>query len=63
VTFTASGPCSVAGATVTLTGVAGSCTVTAQQAGDGNYNAAPDVPRAFTIAFKLYLPFVTRNGS
>jgi hypothetical protein len=63
VTFTASGPCSVVGATVSLTGVAGSCTITAHQAGDSNYNAAPDVPQAFTIAFRLYLPFVTRNGS
>ena len=37
------------GATVTLTGV-GSCTVTAHQAGNANYNAAPDVPQTFNIA-------------
>ena len=49
VTFTASGACSITGATVSLTG-AGSCTVTAHQPGDANYNAAPDVPRTFTIA-------------
>ena len=52
VTFTVSGACSnsgVNGPTVTLTGV-GSCTVTAHQAGNANYNAAPDVPRTFSIA-------------
>jgi len=49
VTFTASGNCSVSGNSVHITG-AGSCTVTAHQAGDGNYNAAPDVSRSFTIA-------------
>ena len=32
-----------------LTG-AGSCTVTASQPGDTNYNPAPDVSRAFSIA-------------
>ena len=49
VTFTASGNCSVAGTLVHITG-AGSCTVTAHQAGDTNYNAAPDVPQSFSIA-------------
>jgi hypothetical protein len=38
----------VGGTTVHITG-GGSCTVTASQAGDANYNAAPDVPRTFTI--------------
>jgi hypothetical protein len=50
VTFTVSGgACSIAGATVTLTG-AGSCTVTAHQSGNANYNAAPDVPQTFSVA-------------
>jgi hypothetical protein len=49
VSFAASGNCSVAGATVHLTG-AGSCTITASQAGDSNYNAAANVPRTFAIA-------------
>ena len=48
VTFTATGNCSVAGSTVHLTG-AGSCTITASQAGDSNYNPAPDVPQSFSI--------------
>ena len=49
VIFSASGKCSVAGATVHLTG-AGSCTITASQAGDSNYNPAADVPQTFSIA-------------
>src|SRR5205814_2187796 len=49
VSFTASGSPTVAGNVVHLTG-AGSATVTAHQAGDSNFNAAPDVPQSFTIA-------------
>ncbi|MBI3970524.1 MAG: pilus assembly protein [Chloroflexi bacterium] len=47
--FSASGDCTISGTTVTLTG-AGSCTVTASQPGDANYNAAPDVAQSFTIS-------------
>src|SRR5205814_6776124 len=49
VTFAAAGNCSVAGSTVHMSG-AGSCTITASQAGDGNYNAAVEVPQQFSIA-------------
>jgi hypothetical protein len=49
VTFTALGSCTIGGATVHITG-AGSCTIRASQGGDGNYDAAPDVDRSFTIA-------------
>jgi parallel beta-helix repeat protein len=51
VTFAAGPPnvCTVNAATVTIVGV-GTCTVTASQAGNGNYQAAPDVPRAFQVA-------------
>src|SRR5207247_2535262 len=51
VSFTAGATdqCTVTGTSVHLTG-AGSCTITAHQAGDGNYNAAPDVPQTFAIA-------------
>ena len=41
--------CTISGSTVHLTG-AGSCTVTASQAGDAKYNPAPDVSRTFSIA-------------
>src|SRR5205823_1726245 len=49
VSFAASGNCSANGTTVHITG-AGSCTITASQAGNSNYNPAPYVPRSFTIA-------------
>jgi hypothetical protein len=49
VSFAAAGNCTLVGTTVHITG-AGSCTVTASQAGNGNYNPAPDVPRTFAIA-------------
>jgi uncharacterized protein YjiK len=49
VALKASGNCTVNGATVTLTG-AGTCTLTASQAGDANFNPAPDVTRTFSIA-------------
>jgi hypothetical protein len=49
VSFAASGNCTVSGATVHLTG-AGSCAVTASQAGNVSYNPAPNVSRTFSIA-------------
>jgi hypothetical protein len=49
VTLTATGKCRISGVTVHLTGI-GSCTITATQGGDTNYNAAPPFPRTFTIA-------------
>src|SRR5207253_3125624 len=49
VSFSASGDCTVSGATVHITG-GGSCTVTASQPGDANYNPAADVAQSFDIA-------------
>src|SRR5438094_6959186 len=49
VSFTATGNCSIAGNTVHITG-AGSCTITASQSGNANFNAATDVPQSFNIA-------------
>ena len=49
VSFSANGNCTMSAAAVHLTG-AGSCTVTASQAGDANYKAAPDVSRSFSVA-------------
>jgi hypothetical protein len=40
------------GATITITGI-GTCTVTADQAGNGNYNAAPSVPRTFAVSYNF----------
>jgi len=48
VSFSASGNCTISDNTVTL-GRVGSCTITASQAGDGEYYAAPDVSQSFTI--------------
>ncbi len=48
VTFAASGDCTTSGATVHISG-AGSCTITASQAGNDDYLAASDVPQSFTI--------------
>jgi hypothetical protein len=49
VSFAANWNCTVSSAMVHLTG-AGSCTITASQPGDANYNAAPGVPQTFAIA-------------
>ena len=50
VSFNASGDCGVSMINkVTITG-AGSCTITATQAGNADWNAAPSVPQTFTIA-------------
>jgi hypothetical protein len=44
-----SDPCTISGSMVTITG-AGSCTVTASQAGNANYTPAPSVSHTLTIA-------------
>jgi hypothetical protein len=49
VSFIAAGQCTIVGATVTITG-AGTCTITAQQAGNDNFQPAPDVSQSFNIA-------------
>jgi hypothetical protein len=49
VSYSASGNCTVAGATVHIAG-AGPCTITASQAGDANYNAATPVSHTFKVA-------------
>ena len=52
VSFTAdassSGICTVSGSTVSFTGV-GTCTIDANQAGNTNYNAAPQAQQSFTV--------------
>ena len=49
VSLTASGVCNINGTQVTLTGLTGTCTITATQAGDPVYMPAPDVARTFTV--------------
>src|SRR6185436_10928548 len=48
VTFSASGSCTLASRTVTI-GAPGTCTVTANQAGDATFSAAPPLSQPFTI--------------
>jgi Calx-beta domain/FG-GAP-like repeat/Domain of unknown function (DUF4214) len=48
VSFFTSGQCTVNGNTVHIIG-AGLCTITASQAGNNNFNPAPDVDQGFTI--------------
>ncbi|MEK7253165.1 MAG: hypothetical protein AAB316_00340, partial [Bacteroidota bacterium] len=50
VTFTlVSGPATLSGNTVTLTGSTGTVTIRASQAGNASYNPAPDVTRSFGV--------------
>jgi hypothetical protein len=49
VSFAASGPCSVSGNVVTLTGT-GTCSITTSQSGDANFLPANDVVRSFLIS-------------
>ena len=49
VSYAVTGPASVSGSTLTITG-AGSVTVTASQAGNSNYAAATPVSRTFTVS-------------
>ncbi len=49
VSFDVSGPATISGNTITLTGV-GLVTVVASQAGNGDYNAAPDVEQSFNVS-------------
>jgi Bacterial Ig-like domain (group 3)/NHL repeat len=48
VSFNATGPCSVSGSTLTITG-AGTCTVTANQAGNADFSAAASVSNGITV--------------
>jgi hypothetical protein len=60
--FAASGNCTIGTNVVHITG-AGSCTVTAKQAGDTNFNAAPDVPQSFTIGKAATSSTLSSSGS
>jgi hypothetical protein len=64
VTFNSSGTCTVSGTTVHITGV-GKCAITASQAGNGNYNVAPDKRQSFIVNPVTYTLTYTAgaNGS
>jgi hypothetical protein len=61
VTFMASGSCSVVNGALHATG-AGSCTVTARQAGNTNYNAATNATQTFSIASRA-LTVIAQNAT
>ncbi|MCE7951009.1 MAG: Ig-like domain repeat protein [Xanthomonadales bacterium PRO7] len=70
VTFSAGAPavCTVSGSTVTFVG-AGTCIVNADQAGNANYNAAPQAQQTFTVSrndqtitFTSPAPATAKNG-
>ena len=56
-----SGPATIAGNTVTLTG-AGTVTVRASQSGDANWNAATNVNQSFSVAQKVLTGSITANS-
>jgi hypothetical protein len=49
VTYAATGACNVSGTTVTLGALAGTCTLTARQAGNESYEDASPVTRSFAV--------------
>ena len=49
VTLTVSGPATISGTTLTLAGTEGTVTITADQAGNDNYHAAPSVVQSFEV--------------
>jgi len=61
VSFATSGPCSISGSSLHITGI-GTCTVTASQPGDSIYNAAPTVPQSFLVSARLLIPQITANN-
>jgi alpha-L-rhamnosidase len=61
VQFSATGPCTVSGTTLQLTG-AGQCSVTASQPGDSTFDPAPEVTRTFDIATPILDTFNRPNG-
>ncbi|WP_375437790.1 DUF4082 domain-containing protein, partial [uncultured Hymenobacter sp.] len=62
VSYEATGPATVSGSTLTLTGVPGTVTVTARQAGNATYAAAPEVVRTFTVTAAVAACFSDQNA-
>ena len=58
-----SGPATVAGNTVTLTGAVGTVVVRASQLGNGNFNAATNVDRGFNVTIDCSATNISVNAS
>lgn len=61
-TSTTTSKCTVAGSTVTLVAT-GTCTIAANQAGNANYNAAPQVTQSFTVTSAALIAQTITNFS
>jgi YVTN family beta-propeller protein len=61
VTITSSGACSNSGATVTITAGSGTCSLTASQAGNANYGAAPTKTQSTTATKANSTTTITSN--
>ena len=61
VLFTSAGSCTNAGATYTMTAGSGTCSVIANQSGNGNYSAAPTVTQSVNAT--LAVPTVSFTGA
>jgi len=57
VTYSITGPAILSGSTVTLTGASGTVSITARQAGNTTYAAAPPVTVSFTVSTPVALAF------
>ena len=60
-TSSGTGVCSISGSTVSFTG-AGTCIVDANQAGDANYNSAPQVQQSFAVAKAAQVVAITSTA-
>lgn len=63
VSFSSSGSCSNSGATFTITLSSGTCSVRYDQAGSGNYNAAPQVLESVSVSANRFTLTVTKSGT
>jgi hypothetical protein len=61
VTLAVSGPATVSGHTVTLTGTVGTVVITASQAGDSTYAAAPNVTQGFAVGACCVAPVILNS--
>ena len=61
-TSTTTGVCTVSGSTVTGVSV-GSCSIAANQAGNGNYNPAPQVLQSFPVTAGFALKVINANST
>lgn len=57
------GVCTISGLNIVLTGTGGTCTVVANQAGNGSFASAPSVPQSFQVSAVIVDYTLTYNGN